>query len=226
MRIPKLKTVEGFDSVLIEENGEKLVNMKGLNPKIHVKPVYSGSTLLPSGVFVREKISEKLVIVANSLPEGTNLILWDGWRPLELQNEIYLNYLESLIAVYPRLSFERLELLAEEFVARPSSNQLKPSPHVTGGSVSVALCNTVGDLLPLGTDYGAVTPKAHTRYYEEILSDDNNFRVAELRRKLFNAMVSQGFTNFSNAWWHFDYGNQYWGKIKGENAKYGYVESF
>ena len=41
------------------------------------------------------------------------------------------------------------------------------------------------------------------------------------RRLLFNAMVDQGFTNYSEEWWHFDYGNQFWALINGVHAIYG-----
>ncbi len=37
-------------------------------------------------------------------------------------------------------------------------------------------------------------------------------------------MIEKGFTNYPMEWWHYDYGNQFWAKIKGVNAIYGRVD--
>jgi D-alanyl-D-alanine dipeptidase len=226
MRIPKLGSIDGFRSVLIKDNGELLVSMLGKHPRIHIIPYHAkrGVYSAIEDIYVRKEVSEKLVKVAENLPQGIDLLLWDGWRPLSLQTELYNTYLECLIEKHPRLSLERLELLAEEHVVRPSRDLLSPSPYSTGGAVSVALCRETSEPLPFGSTFGDCTDKAHTRYYEETLADDHAFRLVELRRLLFNTMTQQGFTNYSNQWWHFDYGNQYWGKLSGQDAKYGYID--
>ena len=48
-------------------------------------------------------------------------------------------------------------------------------------------------------------------------------RSAELRalgnrRLLYHVMVSAGFTNYPDEWWHFDYGNQNWALMSGRKA--------
>ena len=43
----------------------------------------------------------------------------------------------------------------------------------------------------------------------------------DLRRLLFWAMADQGFTAYVEEWWHFDFGNQFWGSITGHPAIYG-----
>lgn len=37
-------------------------------------------------------------------------------------------------------------------------------------------------------------------------------------------MTQAGFTNYPEVWWHYDFGNQFWGKITGEKAKYGLAD--
>ena len=46
-------------------------------------------------------------------------------------------------------------------------------------------------------------------------------RPRELGRLLFWAMADQGFTAFFEEWWHFDFGDQFWGSITGQAARYG-----
>ena len=38
-------------------------------------------------------------------------------------------------------------------------------------------------------------------------------------------MIEQGFTSYAEEWWHFDYGDQFWGSITGQDAIYGPIEA-
>jgi len=40
------------------------------------------------------------------------------------------------------------------------------------------------------------------------------------RRVLFWAMAEQGFTAYTEEWWHFDLGDQFWGQVRGCAAHY------
>lgn len=81
----------------------------------------------------------------------------------------------------------------------------------------------------MGTDFDHFGPEAATRYFEErdvaakkaIATSDNP--VAN-RRLLFNVLSQHGFTNYAEEWWHFDYGNQFWGRILSRCAIYGAAE--
>ena len=41
------------------------------------------------------------------------------------------------------------------------------------------------------------------------------------RDLLRGAMRAEGFTNYSEEWWHFDFGDQFWGLVTGHPAIYG-----
>ncbi len=84
-------------------------------------------------------------------------------------------------------------------------------------------------MLAMGTDFDEFSERARTRFYEErwkagdqTISEEH--LCAKNRRILYNAMIKAGFTNYPDEWWHFDYGNQFWGKITGCNAIYGPTE--
>jgi D-alanyl-D-alanine dipeptidase len=36
-------------------------------------------------------------------------------------------------------------------------------------------------------------------------------------------MIAAGFTNYPLEWWHFDFGDQFWGAITDRIARYGVV---
>lgn len=44
------------------------------------------------------------------------------------------------------------------------------------------------------------------------------------RRLLYTVMVEAGFTNYPLEWWHYDYGDQFWGHLSKRDAIYGLAE--
>lgn len=233
MSIPILRDRVGFQSIPIKECGESLVNVEGKHHKIHVHPYYF-SQAMPTAldsVYVRETVLSKLIAVAESLPSHIHLLLWDGWRPLTVQQALYDDYVQKLTYEYPKLSLERLQHMALDFVSRPSKEPTAPSTHATGGSIDLTLCNASGYPLNLGTAFDDFSERANTRFLEEKYAKTSmshtELQALKFRRLLFDAMTSEGFTSFLNEWWHYDFGNQWWAKIRGEDsAFYGYTEMY
>jgi D-alanyl-D-alanine dipeptidase len=82
----------------------------------------------------------------------------------------------------------------------------------------------------MGTEFDHFGTKAATRYFEEKLERSENLSIDEAealdnRRLLYHIMTSQGFTNYLEEWWHFDFGDQFWGKISGKRSVYSGRES-
>jgi D-alanyl-D-alanine dipeptidase len=80
----------------------------------------------------------------------------------------------------------------------------------------------------MGTEFDHFGPEAATRYFEDKLLKAETLTIEEYsclqnRRLLFHVLAEVGFTNYHEEWWHFDYGNQFWGKITGKQAIYGPV---
>jgi len=127
------------------------------------------------------------------LPDGYKFVIFDAYRPIELQQSLFDSYKEKLRKENPFLNEEELIKLTLNFVALPSYDENKPSPHITGGAIDLSICDNKRRLLNMGT------------YFDE-----------------FNLMIYFDFTNFSNEWWHYDFGDQLWDYHKGKNyAIYG-----
>lgn len=226
-RLSKPISVEGWQQVEIESCDEKMISLSQFGgSRIVVRPAYYEADFCNAEEeqFVRSGVFYKLREIAEGLPQGYKLVILDGWRSLELQEEIYNRFYKSLKRAYPQATAEELHQLCQNYVSLPSDDELCPSPHYTGGAVDLTLQDEKGYPIWMGTDFDDFTDKASSNYYEKewkILEDRD--RKAKINRRLLHAhMVRNGkFTNYPEEWWHFDYGNQFWGKVTGNNAIYG-----
>ena len=219
--LPALTPNTGWQDVPIEPRAEPLVPIAGLHARIHEDAAYHRMGLpgaLP-GCWLREAVAERLITVVEGLPPGTDLLVWDGYRPIPVQKALFDGYVDELIAVHPELPADAIEHAATRFVSRPSTSPLAPSPHLTGAAVDLTLCDPEGAPLEMGTGFDAFIPQAAAAALEQTagVARDN-------RRRLFWAMVEQGFCAYTEEWWHFDHGDQFWAVVRGRSAHYGSAE--
>ncbi|WP_171005431.1 M15 family metallopeptidase [Bacillus sp. E(2018)] len=227
--IPELvRRIDGWEDVKIDLCSEKLVPLSTSNSLI-VKPMYylKGIPGAINECYARQSIASMLEEASLSLPVGYKFIIWDTWRPVEVQQSLFNNFRKALSVKHPHMNEEELITLTRKYVALPSNHVLKPSPHITGGSVDLSLVDDQGKLLNMGTDFDELSSKASTRYYE-IKRKDNTLDSHEVeflhnRRLLYHSLTSVGFTNYHEEWWHYDFGNQLWGKVSNKKAIYSAI---
>ncbi|WP_051255005.1 M15 family metallopeptidase [Pontibacillus marinus] len=202
----------------INDNHEALVAIQDLGESSIIdSPQYRklGLSGALSRSLVRQGVGEKLVKAANLLPDEYSLVVWDGWRPYEVQKAIFDDYYSKLEHEHTGLTKDQLYEKTMKFVSPPSVDQGEPAPHITGGSVDLGILNESGALLDFGTEFDDFTEKSRTRYYEEQLEQGHKLspqeqNALENRRLLYHVMGNSGFSNYFEEWWHFDYGNQWW----------------
>lgn len=207
----------------ILEINEPVVPLLQYAPAIAVYPAYyhEGLSGARSDCFVRRSVADRLVEAAGLLPTDHHLVILDGWRPLEVQQSLYDRLKSQLLAQ----GWTEGEAFYEElhrFVARPSHNPERPPRHLTGGAVDLTIAGPNG-WLDMGTPFDDFTDRAHTRFFEiHLPRDDQERQIQRNRRLLYHIMIQAGFTNYSDEWWHFDYGNQAWAATCGhDHAFYG-----
>jgi D-alanyl-D-alanine dipeptidase len=154
------------------------------------------------GTWLRREAMAGLAAVADTLPDRYGLAVFDAWRPLALQQEIYQ-------AAYSDPD------LPPGFVAKPSEDPATPPPHLTGGTVDLTL-TIDGIPLALGTPYDDFTPAASADALEDAPSAER-----DLRRMLFWAMRLNGFVVLADEWWHFERGTRYWAALQNQKPRYG-----
>jgi D-alanyl-D-alanine dipeptidase len=216
--IPALRSNAGWREVPIRPLDQPLVRVDQIGAGIYDRAEYHAWGLpgtLPRS-WVREGVAERLERVAAALPDGFTLVVWDAYRPLGVQAALFAAYLSELVAVHPEMPGEALEEAAARYVTPPSRSLVAPPPHLTGGAIDLTLGHRDGTLRDLGTGFDAFVPEAETHAFEQTRSG-----ARDLRRLLFWSMHAAGFTNYSEEWWHFDYGDQFWGLVTGQPAIYG-----
>lgn len=213
----------------IAECNEKLVPLSLCPDKILVSSQYYIQNItgaLPE-CYARETVHKKILEAARFLPPGHRFVILDCWRPLKVQQALFDILKGELRKRHPSLSEAAITQKTLTYVALPSADAQKPSPHNTGGAVDLTIADENGLLLNMGTDFDDSTTKAGTVYFEQQLADGVKLNSPELemlknRRLLFHCLTSAGFTNYADEWWHYDYGNQNWAWVSGsEHAIYG-----
>lgn len=216
-------------AISIEENGEPLVPVSYCPDRVLTRPQYFYQKMphaLPE-TYLREGVFERLLKASEHLPKGCRFVIFDGWRPLSLQEDLFEQYKKELADSNPELNDTALSEATARFVARPDRNLASPSPHSTGGAVDLSIADAGGKLLHMGTGFDDTSERSKTTYFEKRVADGETLSETEEqalrnRRLLFHIMSATGFTNYPDEWWHFDYGNQNWALISGAGrAVYG-----
>ena len=160
----------------------------------------------------------------NLLPKKYSFILYDGYRPFQVQQYLYTFFLEQIKTNYPNFTEEQILTETLKYVAFPSLDPIHPVPHLTGGAIDLTLGDLDGNTLDLGTVFDELDKKSSTRYFEH--HPEENAEALMHRRLLYNCMTDVGFANYSEEWWHYDFGNTTWAKgVDAGEALYGPIEA-
>lgn len=199
-------------------------------------PYHKAFATASKKVFLRKSVVEKLVAINNRLkPYHVELYLLDGFRPIELQFEIWDDFVAQARKVLKNPTEEECTHYAGFYCSDPRSfneTDFKTWPtHSTGGAIDLSLrsLETKQELF-FGSVFDDVTDVSHTDYFEKHINGSDGASIVEARRNrrlLYWAMVNEGFANYPYEWWHFDYGTQMWvmnSKGSNRSACYGYMK--
>ena len=221
-QIPPVSEPPNWGRIPIAECGEPLVTVAPTE-KLGVHALYHELHLPGAApvLSVREGVYDRLLRAAVALPDGVCLVVFDGYRPLMVQQALYDDFTQEAQKTRPDLEGDALRHYVGQFVANPTADPLRPPPHRTGGAVDVYLVDAQGRQIPMGTLPDEVSEFTATRYFEENPNAPSAEVFGANRRILFWAMTDAGFQNYGGEWWHFDFGNQRWANLTGETALYG-----
>lgn len=193
-----------FQSYIIRENNEPLVDLSKLD--FILEPTYFNQGFSnDKRMFLREGVAKKLEEIQKEL-KIYKLKIWDGFRSRVVQNNIYQKFWNELRQQHPDWDNEKLKIEVGVFITVATDTKMIP-PHATGGAVDLTLVNLEGKEINLGTHFDHFGTKAHSAYFDE---NDIDNMVRRNRILLREAMFSKDFIEYSDEWWHFDYGNQLW----------------
>jgi D-alanyl-D-alanine dipeptidase len=200
--------------VAIEENGESLVDLRSY-PEILIDNRKSEDS--QSFYLARRSIAERLRAATKNLPKGIRFLVIEAHRPLELQKQYFGQYSEELKTDHPNWDEKRIFDEASKYIAPP---EIVP-PHSTGGAIDLTLTDKDGKELDMGTLVNGDPEKTVNTCFTNA---ENISDIAKRNRKiLITALSEAGFVNYPTEWWHWSYGDRYWGYHTNQNALFGSV---
>ena len=129
--------------------------------------------------YVRIELIPSLESIQKELAKrGLGLKIYDGYRPLPVQQKMW-------------------DLIHDErFVSNPAVNQGR---HTRGTAVDVTLVDTLGNPLPMPSNFDEFSPRAAVAYAGGTEEERRN------RDLLQSVMTRNGFLSYPDEWWHFDF---------------------
>lgn len=195
-----------------QERGEPLVDVTDLSPRVRYGASYL-SQGLPGALdrcWLRAGLWERLQRALDLLPQRWSLLIFDGLRPLAVQRALYDQFAAVIRAERPGIGPAELELLLDDFVAKPVKRPNRPAPHTTGGAVDLTLCLD-GVPLDMGIGFDDLTAQAHTAWFESAETPEG-LAVRDRRRLLYHVMAEAGLVSYDCEWWHYAYGERMWAR--------------
>jgi D-alanyl-D-alanine dipeptidase len=205
---PKEPGIGRLNRIPILECGEAMICLDNLSPRLQVK--------LAPIPWVRETVAEMLLAAAMSLPENLALVVFTGFRSLAMQARSYRLFRASLRREHPSWPEAILRRETNRFFHPP--DVAAPPGHSTGGAVDAKLAYLNGRVLD---SFSTTRPeeKSWATFYPYLTP-----RARENRAVLYEAMLSAGFSNCPEEWWHYSFGDSGWAARLGEPyAIYGAV---
>jgi len=201
-------------------------------------------------LFLRQEVRTRFYAARENLWQNwkLELVLFDGWRSIELQEKLFwqclkedtarrLGFAEHFVeASQPeaiREAFARLDPVVqrqlraenEKYSSWPTADPTCPSMHATGGAVDVWIFRN-GRPVNLGVTFDTMDERSGT--FRHLSSEPGwpgyTEEAALMRDRLIYVMSTAGFAAYPWEFWHWNFGNQAWSLVAGEPAKYGYIE--
>jgi D-alanyl-D-alanine dipeptidase len=196
---------------------------------------------VPKALFLRKSVAETLARINEALANPViteffggevELYVEDALRKVSLQKNLFESVFPALIrANHSGISDEEMTAKRKDLIAVPSADPLKPSPHATGGAVDVILRYkqadkgfVAGSEVPMGHTDGDTSAKINPDYFEKNSQTTDDF-IAQKNRRAFYAIMTgaafgydSGLANNPTEFWHWDYGDQIWAKLRQEPA--------
>lgn len=205
-QIEKTLPRSAWDRVVIQENNEPLVEVKE-SKRLKIGGISKSYT--PS-FFVRKTLEEKLVRVSENLPEGINLVLIEGYRSLESQQQTWDKKFEKLKTENQDWSDEEIEKQIRLVVAKPSPL----ANHHCGGAIDVCLVYESGTFLDMGTPYPGLVDDTdfnkNLLYKTSMFSEEITEEQKANRKILRDTMEMEDFVWYPGEWWHYCWGDRMW----------------
>ena len=173
---------------------------------------------------IRKEVLNRLLEAKKYLPKNITFKIWDAYRPLALQEELYYKYKEKIITEFnlENLNKNEQDKFISNYVSLPIEDENIMPLHTTGGSIDLTLVHKhTKSELDIGVNFDEFSTLTNSAIFEQ---KGMNRKIRKNRRILYNAMIKAGFTNLPSEIWHYDYGNRAWAFYKKKKTLYGGIK--
>lgn len=204
---------------------EAIPFQNGQHPRIQIKPMYYELGFSPCPqIFGRKIVLTQLIKALSFIPDHFGFLIWDIYRPREVQGRLFNWMREEIRSKYPHLTDAENEAQTKKYMSAPSKigDDYCP-PHLSGGAIDLTLFDIRNGIeLDMGTVFDDCTDRACTDYFEKQSNlTPAEIKIKEARTLLRAAMENAGFRAYQYEWWHFDIGNLFWSAIVHKPAVFG-----
>ena len=203
---------ERISAIPLGDNGEALIDLR------EVSELRMDDRLADAdGAYarLREGVVERLITAQRTLPDGLQLLIIEGYRPLRLQAAYFAGYQEELRKLHPQWHPERVRVEASKYISPP-----EVAPHSTGGTADLTLCTPDGLELDMGTAVNASPVDSANGCFTG--SPDISPQARSNRDILCRALRGAGMVNYPTEWWHWSFGDRYLALSTGaDTTRYG-----
>lgn len=155
-----------------------------------------------------------LAEAADSLPDGIDIVIIEGFRPMHQQQFMYEEIKKEFAEKHPAWNKSTLIRMTNTLSAPPDDPC--PPPHITGGAVDLSLMR-----MPAREWMDMTSP---FEMDETSAPGDTKGLTGEAqanRKLLSDALEKTGLTNYLGEWWHWSYGDSGWAlRVGAKNAIY------
>jgi D-alanyl-D-alanine dipeptidase len=173
---------------------------------------------------VRKSVYEKLIQAQELLPKDLKFCLYEGYRSLVLQEQLFIDRYQEIMK---RRTFWNDEEIFNETTKMVSpvinfDGSVNLPPHSTGAAIDIYLVYAATDE---PVDMGILVQDWKDDMDGSLSATDSlsiTKKAQDKRKIMSDALTQVGFVNDPSKYWRWSYGDRYWAYCKGENhAIYG-----
>lgn len=142
------------------------------------------------------------------LPENCHFVIYEAYRPMSAQVELWNGVVTRLSRQHPHLDVDSEEFIAmcDVFAANPYR---QGSGHQSGAAVDISLVDDSGAEYDMGGE---------VRGFDDTADFDCPEISAQARKNreiLREALAKVGMVNYPSEWWHYSFGDRLWARLTG-----------
>ena len=157
---------------------------------------------------IRKYVYDLLLKAKSHLPKGYNFIIYEAYRPKDVQIKLWENIIAIESVKNPKLNIDSEEFIAicDKFVANPYR---QGSGHQSGAAIDVSLVDDKGIEYDMGGKVRGFDKTA------DFMCPEISSLAKRNRAILKNALEKVGMINYPSEWWHYSFGDRLWARLTG-----------